>query len=94
MGDKKRTGLKQAKFFKKQTHSRRTHTTPYYYKGGGGVMKTKYLLKSDKRIVTKIANGWLADRDYNVATISKGPQQIKISVACYRRLQLAGLAPI
>ena len=57
-------------------------------------VKFKHLLKSDKRIVTKITDGWVADRDYNLATISKGSKSIKISIACYRRLQMAGLAPI
>lgn len=56
-------------------------------------MKTEHLLKSDKRIVEKIADGWKADRDYKVAYIYKDKKAIKISVACYRRLQLAGLAP-
>lgn len=52
----------------------------------------KFLKPGDIKIANKIADGWVASRDYDNSNISKGNEIIKISKHCYNRLYLEGLA--
>lgn len=51
-----------------------------------------YLQPQDIKYANKIRDGWVADRDYNNCTLSKGGEQIKLPIATYKRLVLEGLA--